>query len=182
LQAALAYKPSLVIDIGCAEGYYAVGIAKMLPKSKIIAADRSSQARKLCEELAMLNECENVTVTGTIDSQRLVQYDLNNALIICDCEGYEKNLFIPQIIPHLLHTTLIIETHDFVDPSISKYLETLFENTHQIKVVSSIDDVQKVKYYSYPELDAFNYKDKKEIISEYRPSIMEWLILTPLNK
>jgi hypothetical protein len=181
LQAIVAANPPLIIDIGCAEGYYAVGLARLLPASKVIAADTSAEARKLCRELASFNECTNITVTGAIDAATLTQYDLKNALIICDCEGYEKQLFIPKIIPCLQHTTLIIETHDFIDPSISKYLEELFGKTHQVEIVSSIDDLQKVKYYNYPELEHFNYREKKEMLSEYRPAIMEWLILTPLE-
>ena len=179
LSALISKKPSLVIDIGCAEGYYAVGLARLLPDSQIVAADISPIARNLCASLAKYNNCNNVSVTGAIDSNTLLGYNLDNALIICDCEGYEKQLFTSEIIPHLKNTCLIIETHDFIDISISNYLTKLFAESHQIKAVSSIDDLQKVKYYDYPELKHLDAEHKREIFAEHRPAVMEWLILKP---
>ena len=172
-------KPPLIIDIGCAEGYYAVGLAKLLPETKVIAADSSPAARSLCLRLANHNKCKNVSVTGTVTSESLVEYPLKDALIICDCEGFEKKLFTPQNIDHFKNTSLIIETHDLVDLSISAYLENLFKNTHHIKTIASLDDIQKVKYYHFPELDGLNPAERKVVLAESRPTIMEWLILTP---
>jgi len=178
----IKHKPHLVIDIGCAEGYYAVGLASILPGSQIIAADTSEEARSLCLELAEFNGCTNVTVTGTIDAEALMTYELKDTLIICDCEGYEKELFSEALMPYLKDTYLLIETHDFGDPSISVDLEKLFAKTHHIDVIASMDDLQKPKYYDYPELQRFSYDEKHTILAELRPKIMEWLILTPLSK
>lgn len=175
----ISKKPSLIIDIGCAEGYYAVGLARLLPDSKIIAADISEEARNLCIQLAEFNDCSNVKIVGAITADNLISYDLENAFIICDCEGYEKQLFNTQVLPYLRNTYLIIETHDFIDPSISIYLEKLFSDTHHIKVVASIDDLLKAKYYHFTELKDINLSKKRELLAEYRPTIMEWLILEP---
>jgi len=177
----IADKPRLILDIGSAEGYYAIGLARLLPDSKVIAADTSETARRLCAAAATLNGCSNVTVTGTIDPAALTKFELKDAFILCDCEGYEKELFTPSVLPALKHTKLIIETHDFIDPSICEYLESLFRETHSITVVSSTDDLLKAKYYHYPELGSLTKKEKLEVVAEYRPSIMEWLILQPIT-
>jgi len=44
-----------IIDIGCAEGYYAVGLAMLLPRCQITAIDNNSFALYLCKKLAKLN-------------------------------------------------------------------------------------------------------------------------------
>lgn len=172
-------KPPVIIDIGCAEGYYAVGLAKLLPETKVVAADSSPIARSLCLKLAEHNGCNNVSVTGTVTAETLPNYPLKDALIICDCEGFEKQLFTSRNIDHFKNTCLIIETHDLVDLSISSYLEDLFKNTHHIRTIASIDDIQKVKYYCYPQLEGLDPDERKVVLAESRPTIMEWLILTP---
>jgi methylase of polypeptide subunit release factors len=37
-----------IIDVGCAEGYYAVGLALSLPTTHVHAFDIDSRARELC--------------------------------------------------------------------------------------------------------------------------------------
>lgn len=46
---------SEIIDIGCAEGYYAVGCSMRMPGAKVFAYDTSDKARRLCAEMARLN-------------------------------------------------------------------------------------------------------------------------------
>ncbi len=52
----IAARPyALVIDIGCAEGYYAVGLARRMPQARVLARDSSDQAQALCRALATAN-------------------------------------------------------------------------------------------------------------------------------
>jgi methylase of polypeptide subunit release factors len=44
-----------VIDIGAAEGYYAIGFARRLPAARVIASDLDPVARLLCWLLARRN-------------------------------------------------------------------------------------------------------------------------------
>ena len=43
-----------VIDVGCAEGYYATGMALRLPGARVHAYDTSETARDLCSAMALL--------------------------------------------------------------------------------------------------------------------------------
>ncbi|MBC5773497.1 hypothetical protein H8S95_05430 [Pontibacter sp. KCTC 32443] len=174
---------SSIIDIGCAEGYYAVGLGLKFKESNIIAYDIDDKARKLCLEMAKMNglsdrfeirgECTPFELSKLVSGKR--------CLIICDCEGYEKYLFNELNLNSLSKSDLIIETHDFIDISISNLLFTLISETHNIELIKSIDDIQKVKTYSYKELNSFSLYDKFLILKEERPAIMEWLICTPKN-
>ena len=111
-----------------------------------------------------------------------VKNDLINSLIVSDCEGFKLTLFTDkETVSHLKNTTLIIETHDFVDLFISEKIKNCFSESHFIKSIFSIDDFKKVKMYNYPELSPADVTTKFSILNEGRPYNMEWLILTPKN-
>lgn len=52
LEAAIHTGYDTVINIGCAEGYYAVGMARKMQGTRILAYDLNPKARKVCAELA----------------------------------------------------------------------------------------------------------------------------------
>ena len=64
------------------------------------------------------------------------------------------------------------------DITISTRMAELFQSTHQLRTLTSIDDIQKAKTYDYPELAPFDLATRRAILAEYRPTIMEWLFLT----
>lgn len=45
-------QPHRVVNVGCAEGYYAIGFARRLPQAEIIASDVSPSATQACTEMA----------------------------------------------------------------------------------------------------------------------------------
>ena len=172
---------SEIIDIGCAEGYYAVGLAMRIKAAKIFAFDTNVEAIRLCEAMAELNDVSERITTGSFcDAKTLINLPLTErALIVSDCEGYEKELFSKDTVPYLTQHDLLIEVHDFIDIEISSYLRELFELTHNIEVYSSIDDIKKAQQYQYSELEGLSLKAKKQILREGRPAIMEWFYMKP---
>ncbi|HMO36177.1 MAG TPA: methyltransferase [Gemmatales bacterium] len=178
----LARPFQVVVDIGCAEGFYAVGLARRLPEAAVHAFDTSPEAQELCLAMAEINQvadrvhisgvCIPETLMGLLDPSR-------PALIICDCEGYEKQLFTPELVEKLRPHVLIIETHDLYDLSITTVLRSRFSSTHHLEMISSLDDIQKVHHYQYPELASYSLEARLLLLSEYRQHIMEWMVLTP---
>ena len=57
----------------------------------------------------------------------------------------------------------------------------LFTETHDLKIIKSIDDIEKAKTYMYEETNSLTLDEKWKLYQEWRPSIMEWLICTPKN-
>jgi hypothetical protein len=173
-----------VVDVGCAEGYYAVGIGLRLGTAEIYAFDTDSRAREVCGEMAKLNGvAQRVHVGGLCDKAVLKSLPLGDrALIIADCEGYEKQLFDSEMAGVLARHDLIIETHDFIDISISKYIREVFARTHCIRSIRSVDDIQKAHTYDYPQLEKFTLSERRLILGERRPAIMEWFVMTPLAR
>jgi len=170
-----------ILDIGCAEGYYAIGFALKSNLTKIYAYDTDKTARDLCYQMAKINTVDDrVTIKETCTPKELKNLKFTGkALIICDCEGYEQHLFDETNVGNLKNCDLLIETHDFIDLNISGNLIGLFSKTHNIQIIKSIDDIEKAKTYSYDETDSLNLDEKLKLFREYRPSIMEWLICTP---
>jgi methylase of polypeptide subunit release factors len=74
------------LDIGCAEGYYAVGLGLMFPKSKIIAYDIIEKARKLCRKMAEFNNIgDRIELRAKCTSEDLQNFEFDRkTLIICD--------------------------------------------------------------------------------------------------
>jgi methylase of polypeptide subunit release factors len=50
------YPYTEIIDIGCAEGYYANGFARRHRQAFVYAFDSDPRARHLCRQMALLNE------------------------------------------------------------------------------------------------------------------------------
>src|SRR5581483_9675541 len=101
-------QPDLVVNVGTAEGYYAVGLARLLPRAKVLAYDTAPLARDICLEAAILNDAHSrIAVAGACTPETL-QNDLassTNALLVCDAEGYERILIDPKHVPGLARAT-----------------------------------------------------------------------------
>jgi len=172
---------SEIIDVGCAEGYYAVGMAMRCKTAHVYAFDINEKARQQCKEMALLNGVDQrVFVKTEFTPEKLLNFKFSGkGLIICDCEGFEKTLFNTSNISNLKNCDVLIETHDLIDIEISTYLKDLFKNTHNIISVYSKDDIQKALDAEFSELDKLNLNSKLEILKENRKAIMEWLICKP---
>ena len=169
-----------VVDIGCGEGYYAVGLAQKLPNAEVYGFDTDLRSRQLCASMAKLNGVEDrVHIGDKCDGKTLRSIPLGaKALIVSDCEGYEGSLFNNEIAEVLARHDLIIETHDFIDIELSGKIREAFARTHHIRSVRSTDDIERAHSSHYPELQNYSIRDKYLILSESRPAIMEWLVMT----
>lgn len=172
-------KYATILDIGSAEGYYAIGLALRFKDVPVYAFDVNEIANQACREMAALNGvAEQVKIESWCSPETLANFDFKGkGLIICDCEGFEKKLFNEQNLQNLVNCDLLIETHDFTDIYISDYLKDLFSKTHHISTIYSLDDIIKARNYDFPEINSLDLEKKKEVLAEQRPAIMEWIYL-----
>src|SRR5215471_7495102 len=179
LETVLCNEYASIINIGCAEGYYAVGLGLRCPKAEIYAFDIDADARRICVELGKLNGVEERLHIGEFcDQATLRSLPLGDrALIISDCEGYEEVLFTNEMASVLARHDLIVETHDFINIEISSTLHDIFNRTHQVRSIKSSDDIEKAHTYQYAQLNPYDTKTKRLILAEGRPAIMEWLVM-----
>lgn len=172
-----------IVDIGCAEGYYAVGLARLFPQSSIVAFDIADVARRLTKEMAELNHvAHRMQVRKECNREELLRMNLDNGgLIVSDCEGYELELFDAEVADHLRHCHVVIEMHDrpHKDFFVRPVLEAIFSETHRVKIVNSIPLIQQVKTYQSQFVSKFDDIEREAAFEEKRPRIMYWLVAEP---
>lgn len=168
-----------VIDIGCAEGYYAVGLAMRIPTATIYAFDTNDEAIRMCRNMAQLNNVDKRVLVGSFcDSKTLKTIPFTNkGLIFCDIEGDEKKLFTDEIVDILSKHDLLIEIHDGQDPSISSHVRQLFEKTHKLEAIKVLSDIERVKTYPYKEIERHGFKTRYSLVAEKRRNSTEWFYL-----
>lgn len=169
-----------IVDVGSAEGYYAVGLAKYHPNAQVLACDTDENAQQAVLQMAEINGLSSIQVQGTFDAQQLMQFDFKSkGLLICDCEGFEKQLFTTENCKNLSNVDVLIELHDFIDPTISTTLKNLLAPSHDLLSIFSLDDMVKLDNYQFDSILSFDRKTRYECIREGRPTRMEWLVALP---
>jgi hypothetical protein len=180
LEELLANDYQAMLDIGCAKGYYAIGFGLRSVRADIYAFDSSSDARRICSDMVRLNSLDDRIHIGAFCDERVLRSIPlgNRSLVLSDCEGYEGVLFTKDVAEFLAPHDVIIETHDFIDINLSTKMREVFAKTHHIRSIRSKDDIEKAHTYSFPQLNAYDINTKRLILSERRPAIMEWLVMT----
>jgi len=165
-----------IINIGCAEGYYLIGYARKFPTVEVIGVDSDNLALDFCKKMLELNGIQNrIQLLNKIDHDFFENPEFLNSksLIICDCEGDERNLFSRFNATYLKNTDILIELHDFVNDAISEQIFNIFHKSHEINIINSESDIQRIQEFTvrFPEL---SYSQLKKLISEKRPNLMQW--------
>lgn len=178
---ALARRPPLVVDVGAADGYYAVGFAFRDPSTRIIAYDQDPRARAELANLAALNGVsEQIEIRGRCEPSELLSIEESSGLMIVDCEGFEEFILSPSNITHLKGWDFIIETHDGFTPGITKLLARRFAATHRVEVIDAIHDFDKVDYIRVPLLDGLPRREADMVLAEGREhACLRWLVCSP---
>jgi hypothetical protein len=178
LSEAIAAEPRTFIDVGCAEGYHAVGAARALPGACVRAFDNDGVARRLCERLVAANDVgDRVDVGSTfgIDAMRDAE---SPVLLLMDCEGCESMLLSGETKRRLAGVTLIVELHEWAVPGIERGLLDLYADTHEVETIRAA-----ARYRAqYPELDTIGRLNDVEtdlLLSERRPTPMAWTVMRP---
>jgi hypothetical protein len=162
---------SSVLDVGCAEGYYAVGMAMKSKSAHIHAFDTDPWARKVCRAMAKLNGVENkLSIHGFCSPEWIRANMPPRSLVISDCEGYEFVLFAPENVEQFKSCDLIIELHDKA-PSEEHPIYRNLENTHEILIIPSKTHDPK----QYPQIKDFSEEEQKRCVDDMRHSWQGWL-------
>lgn len=122
-----------VMDVGCAEGYYAVGLALRMPGSRILARDLSEDARERCAVMAAANGvADRVDIGGEVTARDFDRCSQGKTLVLCDIEGAEDVLIDPLTAPGLRDADILIEVHEAFRPGLLTKLAERFRATHWI--------------------------------------------------
>jgi len=175
IEQAIQRAPEIVVNVGCSEGYYAIGLAQRLPHAEIYAFDSSKEARALCKRAAQENHVEDrVHIKGTCHEQDILKLARlgKKIFFLIDCEGDELKLLTPRCVEALRHADLIVECHDFKNALITPTLLQLFMNSHRVDIVK--EGARNPS--AMPLLQNFTSLDRWLCVCEFRPTVMWWLV------
>ncbi len=179
-EAIIAAEPSLIIDVGCAEGYYAVGLATRLPNATIWARDTSQTAQERCAELSEINGVAGrVKVGGLLTHADFDICRAQHTVVICDIEGAEAELMDPEKAKGLRRADILIEVHES-DPksSLLDKLETRFAETHHAERVFRHTDSASLPDW----MQGLSDMDRLLALWEWRSLPTPWLWLTAKHR
>ena len=131
-----------VIDIGAAEGYYAVGLSLRMPHARIIARDTDQNAHATCAQIAEANGVSaRVEIGGAVGHKDFSEIIRGRTVIICDIEGAEETLLDPVAAPALRDVDLLVEVHEGMKAGRVDLLNTRFGTSHEIlRIERRLDD------------------------------------------
>lgn len=167
--------PALIIDVGCAEGYYAVGLARRLPAATVWARDANSDALANCTKLAELNGVADRVETGGIMVHR--DFDIclrHRSVVICDIEGAELDLLQPSLAKGLFAADILVECHTHADPQVVAIISDRFAKTHNIQEIGREIDVSALPLWMESSSDL----DRLLALWEWRSQPTPWLWMT----
>lgn len=162
----------LVIDVGSAEGYYAVGLARRLPQAQIWARDADPAAQALCQALAEANNVATRVQIGGLMAHR--DFDICRAqytLVLCDIEGAEDDLLDPTKAQGLLAADILVEVHDSFQTGLSAKIAARFQATHHLQRIG-----RKLDDSALPDwMDGLSDMDRLMALWEWRGGPTPWL-------
>jgi len=163
-----------VLNIGVAEGYYAVGLARRMPRARIFAFDIDENAQRTCAAVAAANGVSaRVEISGLFRGEDFARYGDARTLLICDIEGAEKDLLDPAKYPALAHMDVIVELHDCVEPGLSRLIPERFAGTHEITLVKQAGRATPLP----PLFDQLSHLDQLLAVWEWRTGPTPWAIM-----
>jgi hypothetical protein len=166
-----------ILNIGCAEGYYAVGMARRMPATRVLAFDLNPKAQEVCTQLALKNHVSDRVTVGALFSPAdfAACAGTEPVLLLCDIEGAERELLDPIASPALKGMDIIVESHDCLIPGITAMLMARFKDSHDITLVQ--DDGQR--QLQVPPQWFMNLAHLDQLLTtwEWRSGPTPWLVM-----
>jgi hypothetical protein len=174
------HRYSRILNIGCAEGYYAVGLALRDPACEIFAFDIDPICRSQSRRLASLNQLvDRVQVRGECNHGQLNNLINARTLVLSDIEGYEVVLLDPAKVPKLRDVDLLIEVHEqsefLGEMPPDQLIIDRFRDSHMIERRVSFDRNAWINQYQGLWRDRLSREEIAEAVDECRPGPQTWL-------
>jgi hypothetical protein len=175
---AIARKTATFIDVGCADGYYAVGMAHASPATTTYAYDLSSSARALCAETAAASGvAPRVKIGKRFTLGSLAPDQAQGAIVLCDIEGGEVELLDSVAAAAFAGSVVVVEVHEDARPGAGDRLRESFAATHDPVVVT-----QQPRSEIPDRLRAWPSDERARALGEFRGRELHWIVFEPKVK
>lgn len=162
-----------IVNVGCSEGYYAIGLARRLPKATVYAVDTSEKSIDIAIRAAAANGVRNVIFNAPIE-----EAFAGTDLVVMDCEGAELIYLDLALFPSLSKAAVIVELHNFPEgPRTDEEIYRRFDATHNVNQIhEGARDPNRFKF-----LTQYTSEIRWAAVSEHRPCLMGWFVMHPRN-
>ena len=179
VEALIAARPRAILNVGAGEGYYAVGLARRLPEAAVVAFEIEPLLRRLNRDLARANGTQGRVKVEAEANPLILNHVLHvlagPALVVCDCEGAERELLDPAAAPLLRDADLLVELHDFAAPGVTEELTARFTPTHDLRLVET-EPRFPADWPLVAGWERADHVDRALALAEFRPAPMRWLV------
>jgi hypothetical protein len=169
------------LDIGAADGYYAVGLLHAKMTKKAICFEISEEGQRATSENWLRNEEPGeLEIHGEANEKSIASVASNltgKTLVLIDIEGFEFQLLSKEVIAALGKCAVIIEIHNWVDGFENKYPDLLknLDSFFDITIISPSErNTQSIEL-----LRSYTDDNRLLVSSERRPCLMRFLYLEP---
>ena len=169
------------IDVGAADGYFAVGVAFSKIYPQVVAFEIEAEGQKRILENAKANNCEDkLLVCGEANIELIAREtkDINTTTVLIDIEGAEYDFLGEQMLETLSKSYVICELHPWMVEDGSRVQKSLLDRA---KVFFNIEVIKRDSYNpnSFPEFDGLTDEERLIAVGEDRSKNMQWLVCTP---
>ena len=174
-----------LVDVGSAEGYYAVGLAATSEVGRVVAFEAEQKGRSLLADIATRNSLTiPIDIRGKCEPNDLLSVleCSGRTLIICDVEGYEAVLLDPRLIPRLREVSIIVELHEFARRGVGDLLRERFTPSHSISQIVSAPRTWKDFPRKSLTSQILPRKLALRAMNEGRRQTMTWLWMVPKER
>lgn len=163
-----------VVNIGSAEGYYAVGLALRLPTARILAYDIDETAQVATRRMAEVHGvADRVAVGGEFRHADFAALDPLTTFVFCDIEGAELDLLDPSKAPALARLDMLVEIHNLPETRRFQPFVERFRASHEIEVIEAgARDIR-----AFAELRDLEHLDQLLAFWEWRRGPTPWLLM-----
>jgi hypothetical protein len=175
----LADPNGVLIDIGAADGYFAVGCLKRGFFARAICFEISTAGRRSILENAEQNGvADAVSIHGAADREEIIGLlaDIPSGVILCDIEGAEYDLFDPDLLRACRHLHVIVEMHDHIVGPDRR--AALLESAGEFFAVDNLRS-ENIETETFTELSGFRDDFRLLAFSEGRGRVGDWLLMSP---
>ncbi len=174
-----------IVNFGAADGYHILGLIKKGYFENGYAFEIDKITKNYLEENINKNNLDGKIKTFfeanfDIIFKNISDNDLKKTLFLIDIEGQEFELLNDTILKRLMHSYLLIENHDFIQPN--KNLINLFQQNIKKFFNIEIIEYSSKNPFQINLLKNFSEIDKWLMMNEGRPQTMHWIYLTPKHK
>ncbi|MCZ8080845.1 MAG: hypothetical protein O9289_08560 [Rhodobacteraceae bacterium] len=161
-----------VVDIGAAEGYYAIGLALRMPQARVIARDTDENAHAACTQIAEANGVSaRIEIGGAVGHGEFAGLIHGRTVIICDIEGAEDVLLDPVAAPALRGVDILVEVHEGMKAGRLDLLTKRFGPSHDIRRIERHLDDSGLPGWT----DDLGDLDRLLLLWEWRSTPTPWL-------